>query len=89
MAHIERGALASRIGALARRIETLIIKTNFPEMTADSPPVIFQLDSDPGDASIWFHMDDLTDAFDRLAPRLDILTAFDLGLRHGDDRHAA
>jgi len=89
MAYAERGKLASRIGALARRIETLIIRAVFPEMTADSTPIVFQLDDDPGDAFTWTDIDDLTGAFDRLEPDFHILTACDLGLRHGDGRCAA
>ena len=89
MEHAERGGLAPRIGLLARRIETLIIRANFPEMTAGSLPIVFQLDDDPGDAFTWINIDDLTDAFDRLEPDFDILTAFDLGLRDADGRRAA
>lgn len=89
MGHVERSALASRNGNLARRIETLIIRAIFPEMTADSVPIVFQLDHDPGDACSWTEIADLTASFDRIAPKADILTAFDLGLRQGDGRWAA
>ena len=89
MAHHERSGLAPRIGALARRIETLVIRTSFPEMTAASTPIVFQLDTDLGDACIWSDIDDLTAAFDRLQPRSDHLTSADLGLRHSDGRRAA
>jgi hypothetical protein len=89
MAHHERSGLAPRIGALARRIETLVIRTSFPEMTAASTPIVFQLDTDLGDACIWSDIDDLTAAFDRLQPRSDLLTGADLGLRHRDGRRAA
>ena len=89
MAHQERSGLASRIGALARRIETLVIRTGFPEMTASSPPIVFQVDIDPGDACIWTDIDDLTAAFDRLVSRSDRLSVADLGLRHEDGRRAA
>lgn len=81
MPHSERGDLASRIGGLARRVETLIIKAIFPEMTAASPPIVFQLDCDPGDAFAWTDITDLTGAFDRLEPGFDVLTDLDLGLR--------
>lgn len=87
--HVERSALAPRIGNLARRIETLIIRTIFPEMAADSLPVVFQLDHDPGDACSWTEIDDLTAGFDCIEPKTDILTAFDLGLRQGDGRRTA
>lgn len=89
MAHIERGALASRIAALGRRIETLIIQACFPEMTAASPPIVFQLDSDPGDAFAWIDIDDLTAAFDHLEPQFTDLTAVDLGLHQDEGRCAA
>ena len=89
MNHVERTALASRIGAVGRRIEWLIIRTIFQEMTADSVPIVFQLDHDPGDACVWADIEDLTDIFDLLEPDLTILTAFDLGLRQGDGLRAA
>ena len=89
MAHAERAALASRIAALARRIETLVIRASFAEMTAAFTPIVFQLDSDPGDAFTWMDIDDLTAAFDRLEPRYGDLTAFDLGLRQDAGRCAA
>jgi len=89
MAHHERSGLASRIGGLARRIETLIIRASFPEMTADLTPIVFHLDTDPGDACTWADIDDFTDAFDRLEPRCDFLTVVDLGLREDDGRRAA
>ncbi|OUC53013.1 MULTISPECIES: hypothetical protein [Sphingomonadaceae] len=89
MPHSERGDLASRIGALARRVETLIIRAIFPEMTAASPPIVFQLDCDPGDAFAWTDMDDLTGAFDRLEPDLGVLTDLNLGLNRAPGRYAA
>ena len=89
MAHAERTALASRIAALGRRIETLIIQASFPEMTAAFTPIVFQLDSDPGDAFTWIDIDDLRSAFDSLEPKYGNLTAFDLGLRPDDGRCAA
>ena len=58
-------------------------------MTADSVPIVFELDHDPGDACVWIQIADLTAAFDRLEANLDILTAFDLGLRQGDNLRAA
>jgi len=89
MAHHQRSGLASRIGALARRIETLTIRASFPEMTANLTPIVFHLDTDPGDACTWADVDDLTDAFDRLEPRCDLLTVADLGLREDAGRRAA
>src|SRR3546814_16332315 len=89
MSPVERAALAPRIGALSRRIELLIIRSIFPEMTADSVPIVFELDHDPGDACVWIQIADLTAAFDRIEANLDILTAFDLGPRQGHTFHAA
>lgn len=89
MAHAERATLASRIAALARRIETVIIQASFPEMGAAFTPIVFHLDADPGDAFTWIDIDDLTAAFDRLEPRFANLTAFDLGLRPDEGRCAA
>src|SRR3546814_14084886 len=66
MSPVERAALAPRIGALSRRIELLIIRSIFPEMTADSVPIILELDHDQGDACVWIQIADLTDALDRL-----------------------
>src|SRR3546814_19187481 len=48
MSPVERAALAPRIGALSRRSELLIIRSIFPEMTADSVTLLFELDHDPG-----------------------------------------
>ena len=67
----------------------MVIRTIFPEMTAGSVPIIFQLDHDRGDASVWTDVEDLTAAFDRLEPVLVILTVFDLGLCQGEERRAA
>lgn len=89
MDHVERTTLASRIGAVGRRIEWLIIRSIFAEMTADSVPIVFELDHDPGDACVWADIEDLTDIFDLLEPDLAILTAYDLGLRQGDGLRAA
>lgn len=82
-------ALALHVGALSRRIETLIVRIIFPEMTADILRPVITLDYDPGDACIRTGIDDLTGAYDRLQPDHDILTAFDLGLRQDFDRRAA
>ena len=84
-----RDALGLRLGALARRIETLIVRIIFPEMTADFLRPVFTLDHDPGDACTMTDIDDLTGAYDRLGPIFDILTAFDLGLRQDCERRAA
>lgn len=89
MAHAERAALATRIAALARRIETVIVQASFPEMSAAFTPIVFHIDADPGDAFTWIDIDDLTAAFDRLEPRFANLTAFDLGLRPDEGRCAA
>lgn len=89
MRPVERTALASRVGAVGRRIEWLIIRTFFPEMTADSLPIVYQLDPDPGDACVWADVDDLTGIFDAVEPGFASLSAIDLGLRQGDSLRAA
>jgi hypothetical protein len=84
-----RNDLAAHIGILAKRIETLIVRMIFPEMTADLLRPVIPLDHDPGDVCIWTDIDDLTGAYDRLAAEGDILTAYDLGLRQDCERRAA
>ena len=86
---VERTALASRVGAVGRRVEWLIIRTFFPEMTADSLPIVYQLDPDPGDACVWADVDDLTGIFDAVEPGFASLSAIDLGLRQRDSLRAA
>jgi hypothetical protein len=86
---VERTALASRVGAVGRRVEWLIIRTFFPEMTADSLPIVYQLDPDPGDACFWADVDNLTGIFDTVEPGFASLSAIDLGLRQGDSLRAA
>ncbi|WP_336963697.1 hypothetical protein [Sphingobium aquiterrae] len=84
-----REILGSRIGALARRIETLMVRAVFPEMAAERRRLVITLDHDPGDACVRTDIDDLTGAFDRLEPHRNSLTACDLGLRQDCARHAA
>src|SRR3546814_2286403 len=59
MSPVARAALAPRLGALSRRIELLIIRSIFPEMTADSVPIVIELDHDPGDATSDEHTSEL------------------------------
>ncbi|MCG2841266.1 hypothetical protein L6Q21_09765 [Sandaracinobacter sp. RS1-74] len=87
--HRDRMNVSGRIALLAKKIETLIVRTLYPEMTADIIPVIFRLDHDPGDARARVAIDDLTGAFTRLEPQADCLMAFDLGLRQDCERRAA
>jgi hypothetical protein len=86
---VERTALASRVGAVGRRIEWLIIRAFFPEMTAQSLPIVFELHHDPGDACVWADVDDLTGVFDSVEREFASLTAIDFGLRQGDGLRAA
>ncbi|MGN7931787.1 hypothetical protein [Sphingopyxis sp. 22461] len=86
MQHAERSTLAPRIGRAARRIEALIMRTILPEIAADSAPVVFGLDCEPGDACALIDIDNLNASFDRIEPKADILTAFDLELRPSDCR---
>lgn len=84
-----RSDLAAHIGILAKRVETLIVRIIFPEMTADVLRPVLPIDHDPGDAAVWTDIEDLTGAYDRLAAEGDILTAYDLGLRQDCERRAA
>lgn len=84
-----RGGLGAHIGILAKRIETLIVRIIYPEMTADVLRPVIPVEHDPGDACIWTDIGDLTGAYDRLAPEGEILTAYDFGLRQDCERRAA
>lgn len=85
----DKPALAARIALAAKRVETLIIRTIFPEMTADLVPILFRVDQEPGTAALWTTIDDISGAFDRLEAELPSLTADDLGLRQECVRKAA
>ena len=84
-----REILGSRITALARQIDTLIVRFIFPEVPAEQLRPVITLDDDPGAACIRAEIDDLTGAYDRLASRHNDLTTGDLGLRHDRARRAA
>ncbi|PZU06039.1 hypothetical protein [Sphingomonas sp.] len=81
--------LAGRLTLVAKRIEALVIRSVFPEMTSYLPPLSFALDHDPGEASYRIAIADLNACFDRFAPGIDTLMAADLGLFQGFDRHVA
>lgn len=89
MAEPDRSRLAVRIGRVARRVETLLVRSVFPEMTEDCLPIHFRAEQDFGDQCHCVTTIDLLDSFDRLEPEFDVLTAYDLGLRQGDARCAA
>ncbi|WIW89617.1 hypothetical protein K3M67_06575 [Sphingobium sp. V4] len=84
-----REILGSRISALARQIDALIVRFLFPEVTAQQLRPIITIDDDPGDACVRTDIADLTGAYDRLAARHDVLTTSDLGLREDCARRAA
>ncbi|QJU58461.1 hypothetical protein HL653_12410 [Sphingomonas sp. AP4-R1] len=81
--------LAARLNLVARRIEAIIIRTVFPEMTARLTPLTLALEFDPGEAGYRVAVSDLNAAFDRIAPDIDTLMAADLGLYQGCDLRAA
>lgn len=81
--------LAARLTLVAKRVEALIIRSVFPEMTVHLPPLVFTLDHDPGNASYRIAIGDLNAAFDRIVPGIDMLMAADHGLFQGFDRHVA
>lgn len=84
-----RSNLAAHIGLLAKRIETLIVRIIYPEMAADALRPVIAIDHDPGDACVWTDIDDITGAYDRLAPEAEWLTVYDFGLRQDCERRAA
>lgn len=81
--------LAASLNLVARRIEALVIRTVFPEMTARLTPPMVALDFAPKDASYRLAMADINAAFDRFATGIDGLMAADLGLYQGCDLRAA
>ncbi|WP_150295066.1 hypothetical protein [Sphingobium estronivorans] len=89
MSEPERSYLARRIGLVARRVETLVVRAVFPEMTADMLPIHYRGDHETGDACHCVPIIDLATAFDRLEPALDALMACDLGLYQGCAQNAA
>ncbi|WP_298673141.1 hypothetical protein [uncultured Sphingomonas sp.] len=84
-----RCRLAAHIGTVAKRIETLIVRNVFPEMTADTLRPVIPVEHDPGDACVWTDIDDLAGSYDRFAPECDLLMAFDFGLRQDFECRAA
>lgn len=80
---------AARLGLVAKRIEALIIRTIYPEMTAQLPPLLFELDHEFAEASYRVQTLDLNASFGRFALVIDSLMASDLGLFQGCDRRAA
>ncbi len=89
LAPAAREILGSRIAALARHIDTLIVQLIFPEISGEKLRPVITLDHDPGDVCVRTDIDDLTGAYDRLASRHDILTASDIGLGEDCARRAA
>lgn len=80
---------AARLALVAKRIEALIIRAIYPEMTSHLPPLTFQLDHEAADATYRVKVIDLNGSFDCFAPGIDTLMASDLGLFQGCDRQAA
>lgn len=81
--------LAASLNLLARRIEALIIRTAFPEITVRLTPPMLALDFATENASYQLAVADLNAAYDRFAPGIDTLMAADLGLYQGCDLRAA
>lgn len=80
---------AARLACVAKRIEALIIRAIYPEMTSQLPPLTFELDHEAADATYRVMVLDLNGSFDCFAPDIDTLMASDLGLFQGCDRRAA
>ncbi|SNS68698.1 hypothetical protein SAMN06295912_11281 [Sphingomonas laterariae] len=83
-----RADLGRRITRVARRVEVMLVRACFPEVTSDLVQVVYRNAADPGDACWWIAIDDLTGAFERLQTLMPVLSAADLGL-HDPARLAA
>lgn len=81
--------LAAGLNLVARRIEALIVRAVFTEMTARLIPPMLILDFAPDDATYRLAIADINAAFDRFAPSIDTMLAADLGLYQGCDLRAA
>lgn len=75
-----RAELGRRISAISRRVEVLLVRSSFPEITGDLVQVVYRNAADPGDACWSIAIDDLTGAFDRFETLMPALSAADLGL---------
>ncbi|GLT01030.1 hypothetical protein GCM10007897_24210 [Sphingobium jiangsuense] len=83
-----RASLASAVVALGRRIEAILVGAVFPEILGKRMSVAVRNDADPGDACVRIIVDDLTGAYDRIAPLIDEMDAGAFGLA-GDCRRLA
>jgi hypothetical protein len=75
-----RANLSQRIKAVARRIEAVLVRSCFPDMTHDLVPIVCRHDTDPGDASRRIIVDDITGAFNRLEALMPWISTRRLGL---------
>jgi hypothetical protein len=75
-----RTNLGCRILAVARRIEAVLVRSCFPEMTDDPVPIVCRHDADPGGACRRIAVDDLTGAFNRIEAWMPWISATRLGL---------
>lgn len=73
----------------AKRIETVLVRANFPEMTKETVPIIFQAEQDYDDTLTHTHVGDLVDWFSRWDGDLDAISAESLGLLHFPTSRAA
>lgn len=68
------------ITAVAKQVETAIIRHLYPEMTAPTVPLVFAAAGEFSDQSTWARTGELTARFNHLARDVDSLTAELLGL---------
>lgn len=75
-----RADLGRRITAVSRRVEVMLVRACFPEVTSDLVQVVYRNADDPGDACWRITVDDLTGAFERFEAQMPALSAANLGL---------
>ena len=80
---------ARSIDQLAKRIDTLLVRHFFPEMTAAVLPIVFLAETDPDDGFIYTDIVELTGRFEQFASRGPALSMADLDLNRPDQARAA
>lgn len=68
------------IDLVAERIEAVLVRRLYPEITAVVLPVLIRVPANPDDAAIYTSVADLTGRYQALAAQIDELTADALGV---------
>ncbi len=68
------------IDLVAQRIEAIIVRRLYPEITAVILPVLLRVPANPYDAAIYTSVSELTGRYQALAAQIDELTADALGV---------